>query len=171
MDEDSAKRYRSLSKYNMRQLHLWAADGLAQMCYLTYADQPSGLGPDELFMQGTSGGEWIAAVEKWKNSGGRGSPPGVGIKKPVPSAGDQEGVQRVPSANISRDYTLKKNGYLLRPEVGQCFAVLLTATTLPAFYSTHCWCFVIDCRIVVYSMAHNGGSTMAGVRVGNLPSA
>ncbi|THH27799.1 hypothetical protein EUX98_g6396 [Antrodiella citrinella] len=31
-----------------KQLHLWAAEGLANTCYVLYADQPSGLGPEEV---------------------------------------------------------------------------------------------------------------------------
>ncbi|EEB94866.1 hypothetical protein MPER_06255 [Moniliophthora perniciosa FA553] len=31
-----------------RELHLWAAEGLAYACWLSYADQKTGLGPDEM---------------------------------------------------------------------------------------------------------------------------
>lgn len=33
---------------SLKELHLWAAEGLAETCWLTYVDQPSGLGPDEV---------------------------------------------------------------------------------------------------------------------------
>ncbi|KAI9567181.1 hypothetical protein HD554DRAFT_2173801 [Boletus coccyginus] len=33
-----------LAQFNLVDLHLWVAEGLVQTCYLTYADQPSGLG-------------------------------------------------------------------------------------------------------------------------------
>lgn len=34
-----------------RELHAWAAEGLAETCWATYADTPTGLGPDEVSMK------------------------------------------------------------------------------------------------------------------------
>ncbi|KAF9786315.1 hypothetical protein BJ322DRAFT_1020378 [Thelephora terrestris] len=39
-----------LSKYDLKMLHMWAAKGLTETCYVTYAAQPSGLCPDEVFL-------------------------------------------------------------------------------------------------------------------------
>lgn len=33
---------------HVRELHMWAASGLAYSCWLMYADQPTGLGPEEV---------------------------------------------------------------------------------------------------------------------------
>jgi hypothetical protein len=45
--------YAKISAYDLKDLHMWAAEGLAQTCYLTYADQPVGLGPDEVMIYST----------------------------------------------------------------------------------------------------------------------
>ena len=122
--------FRALKLYDLKQLHLWAAEGLAHTCWLTYADQPSGLGPDEVFMQSTTSErkwnpqigqwenvgaseKWIDAMHRWKRSGGRGTPPGVSTTtKPVVwTQEDQKG-----NSN-RRDYHVRKAGYLLRPGV------------------------------------------------------
>src|SRR5882672_3113945 len=42
LDYETRQDYLRLSKYNLRDLHMWAAKGIAETCYLTYADQPSG---------------------------------------------------------------------------------------------------------------------------------
>lgn len=97
---DSGKNYQSLLGYDLKKLHLWAAEGLAQTCWLTYADQPSGLGPDEVIMSSVSSKKtwdvlgnqwsakdvsvlWVNSMKKWKNSGSRGLPPGLMEKKQI----------------------------------------------------------------------------------------
>ena len=117
MDANSSRGYKILAEYDLRQLHMWAADGLTETCYLTYADQISGVGPDELWMAAEAGGgTWIEAVEKWKKSGARGTPPGLGPKAPVKYDvnASSEGFD---TQVVSQDYTLKRQDYLLRPEV------------------------------------------------------
>lgn len=122
----AAKAYRRLSSYNLKELHLWAAKGLAQTCWLTYADQPTGLGPDEVVMKPTSKTwasnqyqvetddyVWINALDKWKRSGSRGEVPGLKEKQPVIYTEDQ----RLSGKATGRDYFVRKTGYLLRPEV------------------------------------------------------
>lgn len=97
--------YANLAKFDLTDVHLWAAEGLAQTCYLTYADQPTGLGPEILQMDvGPEGGiRWMDAMRAWKfgedeQGGGRGMdergawwesgsgwgrlPPGVRDQKP-----------------------------------------------------------------------------------------
>lgn len=36
---------------DVRERHLWAAEGLAETCWITYADTKTGLGPDEMSME------------------------------------------------------------------------------------------------------------------------
>jgi hypothetical protein len=110
--------YRMLSKYNLKKLHMWAAKGLTETCYLTYADQPSGLCPDEVLFVGGST-PWMEAMEKWRKHGGRGPIPGLGKKEPVViplSESDSEYKK-----HIEMDYWMRDGSYKLRPEVGQRF--------------------------------------------------
>ena len=114
-----------------RELHLWAAEGLAYSCWLSYADQSTGLGPDEMDMafepvviptpevtgwdpathtQPTpppkAKGLWIDLVDEWKK---KGKP----FKRPP-------GLREVPPEvnPTKRGYSNRKASYLLRPEVG-----------------------------------------------------
>jgi len=131
----AAKAYRRLSSYNLKELHLWAAEGLAQTCWLTYADQPTGLGPDEVVMKFTpmalAGSRyqaeaddymWINALDKWKKSGSRGEVPGLKEKQPIIYTEDQ----RLSGKANGRDYFVKKTGYLLRPEVSRLLSCQFT---------------------------------------------
>lgn len=87
-----------------RQLHQWAAQGLAYTCWITYADQATGLGPDEMSM--THGTKWLEEVESWEEQGRPGGvPPGLAETPAIPGTGTQ------------KDYIAVKPGYLLRPEV------------------------------------------------------
>ncbi|SJL03943.1 uncharacterized protein ARMOST_07300 [Armillaria ostoyae] len=110
--------YRRLSSYNLKELHMWAAEGLAQTCWLTYADMRTGLGPDETHMRASvdsvlgEGHLWMDSMDRWKQSGARGVPPGVGDKAPVIYTEQQ----RLRGGPGGRDYAIKKHGYLLRPE-------------------------------------------------------
>lgn len=121
----AGKGYHRLKNYNLKELHMWAAEGLAQTCWITYADQPTGLGPDEVMMAtvyapvGSMAGSksesylWIDALDKWKKSGGHGVIPGLADHKPVMYTDHQ----RLHGTGKGRDYVLRKPGYLLRPEV------------------------------------------------------
>lgn len=86
-----------------RELHLWVARGLAQTCYLTYVDQPTGLGPDSMHMN--SDGKWMDHLARWESQGRPGNvPPGV--------------AEILPQKDGDQDYTVYAPGnYLLRPEV------------------------------------------------------
>ena len=126
----AGRNHQRISKWNLKQLHMWAAEGLAQTCWLSYADQPSGLGPEEMQIQGQIDPvwdaseerwthkdvavHWLDAMEKWKWTGSRGAPPGVGNKKPVILNPDDTPTNR----KRKRDYLARKPAYLLRPEVG-----------------------------------------------------
>lgn len=118
----AGKGYKKLKGYNLKELHMWAAEGLAHTCWVTYADQPTGLGPDEISFLSWKGAppsersyRWIDAVDRWKRSGGRGTIPG--LADPVPMIYSEE--ERSNRNTTRRDYVLRKSGYLLRPEVSE----------------------------------------------------
>ncbi|KAF8637595.1 hypothetical protein AX17_002664 [Amanita inopinata Kibby_2008] len=130
-----------VSKWNLKQLHMWAAEGLAQTCWLTYADQPSGLGPDEMvihtiqgrkewnpegnyWMHRDGGFFWLDALEKWRRTGSRGAPPGVGHKRPVVYDARDNPAEHAKK----RDYLIRKSGYLLRPETVESLYILWRVT-------------------------------------------
>jgi mannosyl-oligosaccharide alpha-1,2-mannosidase len=104
--DDSALRFTERD----RQLHEWAARGLAYTCWLTYADQATGLGPDVVQMHSKSPGRnerWIDALEKWEQDHHpRTDPPGLKEVEP----------ERDPD---KRDYSNTSPTHLLRPEVRQ----------------------------------------------------
>lgn len=131
LNAESQANYAKLNEYNLRDVHLWAAEGIAQACYITYADQPSGLGPDEIVVKDSSkqdvrvpgGLRWFDALEAWKRSGGRGTPPGLA---PVPAViySEEDRMNGPSKGKPLRDYALRKTGYLLRPEVSfSCGAI------------------------------------------------
>jgi len=95
-----------------RELHLWAAQGLAYTCWMTYRDQSSGLGPEEVQMEawldeeGEPMGRWMAHFEEWEKSGKKGNgPPGT------------KQYEETVSAVTDREYIALRPWYLLRPEV------------------------------------------------------
>ncbi|KAF8661275.1 hypothetical protein AX16_001376 [Volvariella volvacea WC 439] len=113
-----------------KQLHQWAAQGLAETCWITYADQATGLGPDEMTMTSSLGddselewdGRWIKHVRQWEKSRvteawmvASDVPPGVGPLKPMRDT-------------AGRDYMNLKSGYLLRPETVESFYILWKTT-------------------------------------------
>ncbi|KAH9475725.1 Mannosyl-oligosaccharide 1,2-alpha-mannosidase IC [Psilocybe cubensis] len=86
----------------VRELHEMAAHGLAYTCAISYADQVTGLGPDQ--MQMTQGKKWIDEVYMWNQTGRMGEAPGM---REYP-------VERDPRR---RDYVHGwPSAYLLRPE-------------------------------------------------------
>lgn len=129
-----------LAEFDLADLHLWAAEGLAQTCYLSYADQPTGLGPEIMWMDVDSAGaiRWIDALRTWKagrdEPGGRRkralawgpAPPGIGDMKPwtSPLGGNvtvedlvRPGRRKGKTKTYGRDYLIKNAAYYLRPEV------------------------------------------------------
>ncbi|KAJ3560592.1 hypothetical protein NP233_g10736 [Leucocoprinus birnbaumii] len=124
-----------------KQLHQWAAEGLAETCWLMYHDEESGLGPDEARMEdygnylknkgsnyrndpghGTNSGSftemekeglWVNQISEWEKDGKKGGvPPGV----PAPG----HSFERV-EASKDRDYRSMRREYLLRPETIESF--------------------------------------------------
>lgn len=133
---NASQAHRTVNNFNVKKLHLWAAEGLAQSCWLSYADQPTGLGPDEMTMPSYKEGTfvwsdalaawvksstndistlWIDAMESWKASGSKGRIPGLGVPVPVKD-------------KSAKEYTMRRQGYLLRPETVESFYILWKAT-------------------------------------------
>ncbi|KAJ7249562.1 glycoside hydrolase [Mycena haematopus] len=103
-----------------KELHSWAAEGIATTCWLTYADQASGLGPDEMSMTRPSppytSAKWTTQLAGWEAAGRPGGvPPGLKTSKPEPNIG-------------LRDYQAFKTTYLLRPESVESFYILWRTT-------------------------------------------
>ncbi|KAN0078488.1 glycoside hydrolase family 47 protein [Tylopilus felleus] len=140
-----------LAEFDLADLHLWAAEGLAQTCYLSYADQPTGLGPEIMWMDVDSAGaiRWIDALRTWKagrdEPGGRRkralawgpAPPGIGDMKPwtSPLGGNvtvedlvRPGRRKGKTKTYGRDYLIKNAAYYLRPETVESFYILWRTT-------------------------------------------
>ncbi|KAJ6580973.1 glycoside hydrolase [Mycena capillaripes] len=103
-----------------KELHAWAAEGIATTCWLSYADQASGLGPDEMSMTRPAmpyaNGKWTTLLAQWEAEGRPGgTPPGLGNTKPESNVG-------------SRDYHALVTTYLLRPETVESFYILWRTT-------------------------------------------
>lgn len=94
-----------------KELHQWAAEGLAYTCYVSYADQLSGLGPDLMSMP-QGGKKWVGEIGRWKAEGRQGKPPGT--SEPLP--------ERDPT---HRDYSATNARYLLRPEVRHSYGMVV----------------------------------------------
>ena len=88
-----------------KEIHRWAAHGLAYTCAISFADQETGLGPEEIWMT-TGGRRLMDVVDEWESKGRPGDvPPGMG--EPQPERNES-----------IRDYhTPYPNEWLLRPEV------------------------------------------------------
>ncbi|KAG6333529.1 hypothetical protein ID866_5565 [Astraeus odoratus] len=123
--------YESLSRFNLAEIHLWAAKAIAQTCYITYADQPSGLGPETVAMR--VGGKfgvtrWMDAVQTWDRNGRQGPPPGVGDIKPWVEDPAATTAKERDQAAIKRDYGIRNIAYYLRPEAVEAFYILWRVT-------------------------------------------
>ena len=89
-----------------KEIHRWAAHGLAYTCAMLYADEESGIGPEEIkiTMEGDRK-RWMDVVDEWELGGRQGDvPPGMG--EPAPERDFSK-----------RDYSLYRSYYNLRPEV------------------------------------------------------
>lgn len=134
LPRSEVENHKLLRNYDLRELHLWAAEGLGESCWLMYADQPSGLGPEQVFMNSglddrqhpkdiQYGGLWIDMLERWRTNNNRKLPPGLGDKLPfAQKLGATSG-----DIYMGLDYTVRRSEYLLRPEVG-CFRFCTTPT-------------------------------------------
>ncbi|KAG8933280.1 hypothetical protein FRC02_012179 [Tulasnella sp. 418] len=111
----------------MIELWQWAAEGLARTCWLTYADQPSGLAPYEvqfsIWKGGAKKGRWLDHVNLWKRNGRPGSKYPPGVVESEPFAGKIE----------SKDYVIRFNHYQLRPETIDSLYMLWKVTGDPVW--------------------------------------
>lgn len=109
-----------------RERHLWAAEGLAQACYVLYADAATGLAPDEVLVAhggATHAGRWADRLREWEDAGRPGGvPPGVGAVKPTGERGAGGAGARGYGARAG------KAGWLLRPEAVESFYVMWRVT-------------------------------------------
>lgn len=135
LSPEDLEGYVTVSNYNLGKLHMWAAKGLAETCYLTYADQPSGLCPDEvLFVPG--GVPWMEVMEKWRKHGGRPPIPGLGKKEPVVIAESEQDSRY--KKHIKMDYWMRDGSYKLRPETIESL-YLLWKTTGEVRWREYAW--------------------------------
>lgn len=130
-----------------KELHQWAAEGLAYTCYITYADQATKLGPDVMIMdpwtEGNRAGTWVNHLKDWEEAGRPGGvPPGL---REVPIMGPG-----------NRDYGARKTEYLLRPEASS----LMCCLTVP--YNDR---LATDGGELLHSLEDNWRCTMASERV------
>ncbi|KAF4610263.1 hypothetical protein D9613_010302 [Agrocybe pediades] len=100
---------------DVRELHQWAAHGLAYTCAVSYLDQKNGMGADILHMS-SSGRLWINELNKWKREGRVGKPPGVTDPPAERDPGKRDYFNNFP------------NAYLLRPETVESIFVLWRTT-------------------------------------------
>lgn len=129
------------SSPNEKTIFALAAEGLADTCYIIYADQASGLGPEEVQFQpytteaGSQAlnyepGRWMKQIEKWIKDGksldDKGVP-GVHRFNPlVPVRGDKK---------RSKGYWNKNSSWYLRPEV-RCRQALPLMSIQPNLYQS-----------------------------------
>ena len=115
LSPEAQRQYRLLERYDLRELHMAAAEGLATACWLMYADMPTGLGPEIVEMDPKSR-LWIDEVEEWRARGGVGAGlrmPGLGAEKPILYTRPKK--ERLVEGPW--DYVIKRPEYFLRPEV------------------------------------------------------
>ncbi|CDO68411.1 Glycoside Hydrolase Family 47 protein [Trametes cinnabarina] len=138
LNAEARRQYDLLSQYDVRALHMAAAEGLATSCWLMYADQPSGLGAEVVDMEHTvrdgsskdaKGILWIDAVEGWRNKGRTGPLPGTDEKKPIPYTLSAK--ERAPKAPW--DYVVKRHDYFLRPETIESIYIMWKTTGNPVW--------------------------------------
>ncbi|KAF8628837.1 hypothetical protein AX17_005897 [Amanita inopinata Kibby_2008] len=103
-----------------KQIHEWAAKGLAYTCYIAYVDQETGLSPDVIQMM-SGGKKWVDALREWEdNKGHEGVPPGLSEPPKVSGKSDEE--------KKMRDYHNMSRAYLLRPETIESLFLLWKTT-------------------------------------------
>ncbi|KAF8582066.1 glycoside hydrolase family 47 protein [Ramaria rubella] len=113
----------SVMTNEQRELHKWAAEGLAHSCWVLYADQPSGLGPEIITFESRGSDwqqeKWMNHVRRWKEEGKKdGKPPGVA----------NAGMPVKVSEGAQTDYIAHTPSYLLRPETLESMFVLYRTT-------------------------------------------
>ena len=112
LNPEARRSYRLMEQYDLRSLHMAAAEGLATTCWLLYKEMPSGLGAEVTAMDPKST-LWIDALEKWRQDGMQGPLPALNEKKVTPYT--QSEYDRTPTTPW--DYAVRRTDYFLRPEV------------------------------------------------------
>ncbi|TBU30488.1 seven-hairpin glycosidase [Dichomitus squalens] len=128
LSPEAQRQYRLLERYDLRELHMAAAEGLATACWLMYADMPSGLGPEIVAMDPRSR-PWIDAVEEWHARGAVGQMPGLRANKPILYT-------RPAKAKVVEgpwDYAIKRAEYFLRPETIESIYIMWRTTGDPVW--------------------------------------
>ena len=121
LNPEAQRAYRLLSQYDLRALHMKAAEGLATTCWLMYADMASGFGPENAMMDHQSR-PWIDLLEEWREGGMLGPMPGLNEKKPIPFTRSP----RDRAVYKPWDYAITRPDYLLRPEVSAAVILVLS---------------------------------------------
>lgn len=135
------------------ELYMWAAEGLAHSCWIMYADQESGLGPELVRMDMWPGdsrrGRWVDHVDEWQRVGRPGNkPPGVRDLAPPVKAGEH------------KDYILEVGTYFSRPEV----PFYIFRLSFMADLAVLC----LDAGKYVCDVAHDRRYQVARTRLGDL---
>ncbi|KAF8717523.1 hypothetical protein AX14_012169 [Amanita brunnescens Koide BX004] len=102
-----------------KELHMWAARGLAYTCYIIYADHATGLSPDEIQMHYSRSptkvkGRWLTQLEEWEAQESPSDLP--------------PGLEEVNATATDRDYYAIKDSYFLRPETVESMYMLWRLT-------------------------------------------
>ncbi|EIW58472.1 seven-hairpin glycosidase [Trametes versicolor FP-101664 SS1] len=127
LNPEARRQYDILIKYDLKSLHMAAAEGLATSCWLMYADQPSGLGPE--VVADRQGKLWIEAVEEWRKGGKHGPLPGLGEKKPIMYTRPEKST----IAGGPWDYVVRRTEYFLRPETIESIYIMWRTTGNPVW--------------------------------------
>jgi len=97
-----------------KQVFEYVAEGLANTCYILYADSLTGLGPEEVRFQSYKGiddyesGRWIHHLQEWEKRSRKSSKP-PGLQTPVPQRRDN-------ADSRHKDYYYTDRLWLCRPE-------------------------------------------------------
>lgn len=117
--------------------HAWAAEGLANTCYLSYVETLTGLGPERIAFPRQKSRLWTKAVREWQRNGKKGGvPPGVNLPPIVAKNGHQE----------DREFTVSDAYSPLRPEVG----VFFSSRSAISEFSPHCFIQTIESFFILW---------------------
>ncbi|RDX50787.1 seven-hairpin glycosidase [Lentinus brumalis] len=128
LNPEAQRAYRLLENYDLRELHMAAAEGLATSCWLLYADMPTGLGPEVAVMEPKSK-PWIDALEEWRMGGMEGPLPGLGARTPIPYTKPDMSQ----AASAPWDYVVRRADYFLRPETLESIYIMWRVTGNPVW--------------------------------------
>ncbi|KAI0730937.1 seven-hairpin glycosidase [Earliella scabrosa] len=128
LNPEARRSYRLMEQYDLRSLHMAAAEGLATTCWLLYKEMPSGLGAEATAMDPKST-LWIDALEKWRQDGMQGPLPALNEKKVTPYTRNE--YDRTPTTPW--DYAVRRTDYFLRPETIESIYLMWKTTGNPVW--------------------------------------